>query len=309
MTKLLFNSVSWFLILWFPLFTIIPVFAQDDDIMSETYFYDDSDEEEEEAEETPKEEVAPEEEKIEERTPEPVVVPEKESAPVEEDVFKSEYDYSSEPQVENPPETQIAKKDNKKSLIQNAVIEGIQLSSEPGEKENESIVSCYFIFRDKPTSYFYESKVKDKLIIFEFNDVQLGSSPVPSAELTPVQKFKIRQEKIDANKDIVGLRPEWHDVVKVTFYLDDVPLISVKDEYSVISFSFKWSSNPDDNEGNVAAAGGLRHPGWFWTSIGAGVAAIGGIGAYLYLNQDDDDTTEVFGPIDISDIPIHTDGN
>jgi outer membrane biosynthesis protein TonB len=330
MKKLLLQSVSWFLIVWFPIFVIVPVYAQDDDIMSETYFYDDSEEEESEETETPVEEPAEEKEveaPIEKAEEKPVVIPPpveekvvtpepekekiEESKPVEADVFQSEYDYAPETKDEEPaytPETQIAKKDERKSVVQNAVIEGIQLSSEPGENENESIISCYFIFRDKPTSYFYESKARDKVIIFEFNDVELGSSPVPSATLTPIQKFKIRQEKVDANKEIVGLRPEWHDVVKVTFYMDAVPIIAVKDEYSVISFSFKWSTDSEANEAYVVDEGGIK-PGWWW-GIGSAVAVGGGLTIYFFLNKEEDiNGPDGNGEIDISDIPVHTDNN
>jgi hypothetical protein len=332
MNKILLKSVSLFLIIWFPICTITIVYAQDDDIMSETYMYDEDEEEIEETEsETPVEEPVEEEEvekpveKVEEapvkkveETPavipppveEKVVTPEtEEEKPVEADVFQSEYDYAPKTEDIEPeyaPVIPSVKKDEKKSLVQNAVIEGIQLSSEPGENENESIITCYFIFRDKPTSYFYESKARDKVIIFEFNDVELGSSPIPSATLTPIQKFRIRQEKVNANKDIVGLKPEWHDVVKVTFYLDEVPIIAVKDEYSLITFSFKWSTDSETNQANIVDEGGMK-PGWWW-GIGSAIAVGGGIGLYLFFDKEEPPDTPI-PDIDISDIPVRPDEN
>ncbi len=129
--------------------------------------------------------------------------------------------------------------------IQNAILEGIQLSSEPGEKSHEKIISGYFIFRDEPTSYFYETNLKEKKIVFEFNDTEMGTSPIPSAKEPPIEGFRIEQTKINTNADIQGLNPEWHDVVRVSFFMEAIPHIVVKDEYSIVSFSFKWSTDPE----------------------------------------------------------------
>ncbi len=217
----------------------------------------------------------------------------------EADVYKTEYEYV--------PGTG-RKSETKKSLVPNAILEGIQLSSEPGATPDENIITCYFIFRDKPTSYFYESNVKEKTISFEFNDVVLGSSPIPSQDLPPISKFKIRQQKVDANREVVGLKPEWHDVVVVTFTLEKVPQISVKDEYSVISYSFNWSNDPGKQKGLVAAAPGLKHPGWFWGSVSGGVLAAGGAGLYLFLNREEEGGENgqvVPQEIPINDLPVH----
>jgi hypothetical protein len=128
--------------------------------------------------------------------------------------------------------------------FQNAIIEGVQLTAEKSETTDEKVISCYFIFRDKPTSYFYEVKVRDKKLIFEFNDTRTGSSPVPTASEYPIKGFKIESGKVDINKDVKGLMPEWHDMIRVLFDLDQVPKVHVSDEYSIISFSFKWTSDP-----------------------------------------------------------------
>ncbi len=74
--------------------------------------------------------------------------------------------------------------------VQNAVLEGIQVSSEPSKKANENVVTCYFIFRDKPSSYFYEVKRKTKKLVFEFHDTQKGSSPVDLQKMPPIEGFE-----------------------------------------------------------------------------------------------------------------------
>jgi hypothetical protein len=37
---------------------------------------------------------------------------------------------------------------------------------------------------------------------------------------------------------------EWHDMIRVIFDVDHMPKVHVSDEYSIISFSFKWTSDP-----------------------------------------------------------------
>jgi hypothetical protein len=192
-----------------------------------------------------------------------------------------------EPEVEEP------------SNFQNAIIEGIQLTAEKSEVTDERVISCYFIFRDKPTSYFYEAKIRDKKLIFEFNDTKTGSSPVPTASEYPIKGFKIESGKMDINKDVKGLMPEWHDMIRVIFDVDHMPKVHVSDEYSIISFSFKWTSDPTkyklytvkDNSRKVVAI----------TTATVGGALLGG-GAYaLYLMLKPTPGQE---PISFDDLPL-----
>jgi hypothetical protein len=189
----------------------------------------------------------------------------------------------------------------KKSKIQNAVLEGIQLSSEPGESIDEKIVTCYFIFRDKPSSYFYEAFPKEKEIVFEFNDVQVGASPILSAKEPPIQGFRFQSEKIDANKEVVGLNPEWHDILKVHFFFDAIPEITVKDEYSVISFAFKWTTNPEKVK-QYTQKYGVNKP--LLISLISGGIAIPAVVALILLKNADPPNTET-PPLSIHDLPSH----
>ncbi len=299
MKKKLFRTIAWFLILWFPVAVTTPVYAQFDDMSEEDLFSGETTEESGTTEaETPTEEVT---------TPDPEIPSE---TLFDEDTVGNTEEESSEslfgPEITEdavittdetidqttpeitPPATgseggtlELSEPgmvtDRRKSLVQNAVLEGIQLSKEPGDTPDENIITCYFIFRDKPTSYFYEAKVKQKTIVFEFNDVVLGPSPIPQAKEPPIQGFRTETEKVDANREVVGLNPEWHDILKVSFFFDAVPEITVKDEYSVISFSFRWSTDPEKQKELVQDEGGNKALLFSLIGGGVGISALAGI--------------------------------
>jgi len=187
------------------------------------------------------------------------------------------------------------------NLLQNAVLEGVQISAEAGSEQGEKIVTCYFIFKDKPTSYFYEIKKKTKKLIFEFNDTQKGTSPIASAAEPPLVGFEIEQKKVDVNKEVKGLNQEWHDLISISFDLTKIPRIDVKDEYNVISFSYKWTTDPgkekdyeirEDSRSKIVVLG----------SVGAGGLIAGGI-LWYFLTQKSSAGPE--GPIPINDLPNH----
>jgi hypothetical protein len=185
------------------------------------------------------------------------------------------------------------------NTVQNAVLEGIQVSSEPSKDPKAIVVTCYFIFHDKPSSYFYETKRKTNKLIFEFNDAQKGTSPIPSQKVSPIQGFQLEERKVDVNKDVKGLKPELHDQLYVTFNLDAIPKIHVADEYNVISYTFTWSTDPAkvktlvDNTGktNWGLVGGLA---------GGGAVAVG---AVLYILLRPKPPVPPASPLDTSDLP------
>jgi hypothetical protein len=192
-------------------------------------------------------------------------------------VFGQEPETKEVAPPEEPPAPTAAAPANP---VQNAVLEGIQLSSEPGKVADENIVTCYFIFRDKPSSYFYETKKKLNKLVFEFNDTQKGTSPIPSAKPAPIEGFDIEQIKKDVNKEVKGLNPEFHDMISVTFNLTALPQINVTDEYNVISYSFKWSSDPTKINKYVSKEGKTNVP-LVVGLIGGGVLLLGGAAYYI----------------------------
>jgi hypothetical protein len=181
--------------------------------------------------------------------------------------------------------------------VQNAIIEGVQLSAEPGDKADEKVVSCYFIFRDKPSSYFYEVRAKEKKIIFEFNDTKASAAPVPSTAEPPITGFTVEQRKVDVNKDVRGLKPEWHTQIRVVFSVDYIPEIHVNDEYNIISFSYKWSTDPNKVNQYVVKDNTKK-------IMLVSTASVGGVGAgiltwYLFFRPQHPPE----GAIDTTDLP------
>jgi len=186
-------------------------------------------------------------------------------------------------------------------VIQNAILEGVQISSEPSPDPGEKVVSCYFIFRDKPSSFFYEVKDKEKKLVFEFNDVKLGVAPIESMSEPPIKSFTVEERKVDVNSEIKGLEPEWHSVAKVTFDLSNIPIITVNEEYSVISFTYKWSTDPTKLKNYVAGESKAK---WWIIGGSAGVAVAAAVAIAVVLAGDD--TTDP-GPQELStdDLPQH----
>ena len=164
------------------------------------------------------------------------------------------------------------------SEFQDAVIEGLQVSTEQGKTSDEVIVTCYFIFRDRPTSYFYDINRKEKRLVFEFVDARTGTSPIAALHQPPLKEIIIEESQVDANKDIKGLNPEWHDMIRITFELELLPAFSVTDEANIISFNYKWTTDPAKYQQYIEAN---RFPMVFW--ISGGVLGAIGIGTLTYF--------------------------
>jgi hypothetical protein len=198
------------------------------------------------------------------------------------------------------PEPDMGPESEGDAGIQNAVIEGVQISSEPGDRSDEKVISCYFIFRDKPSSYFYEVKLKEKKIIFEFNDTKSSAAPIPSTAEAPVTGFVVDQRKVDINKDVKGLKPEYHSQVRVVFNLSAVPEIHVNDEYNVISYSYKWTTDSSKLDKYILK------PAKIWPWLVGGTAGLIGGGAAAYLKWGKPPALVVEKPIPTDGLPEHT---
>jgi len=182
--------------------------------------------------------------------------------------------------------------------IPTAVIEGVQISSEPGGRPDEKVITAYFIFRDKPSSYFYEVKVKEKKVIFEFNDTRTSGAPVESVSEPPIKGFTVEDRKINVNKDIKGLRPEYHSQIRVVFTADAVPDINVSDEYNVISFSYKWTTDSSKLDQYVIKPRKI----WPWF-VGTGTVLAGGGVAAWVLTRPEPPTP--LDELSTDDLPSH----
>jgi len=207
--------------------------------------------------------------------------------------FTAQVDASSEGfiRVVRKPKREI-------SEFQNAVIEGLQVTvEENAEVENEITVTCYFIFRDRPTSFFYDIDRKENKLTFEFVDARTGTSPIAALEQAPIREIVIEETQVDANKAIKGLNPEWHDVIRISFELEYLPVIAVSNEHTIISFSYKWTTDPANIKPYLHKD---KFPLVFWVSGGT-LGAIGvGVLTYFLVPKKD---TVIDNVLSVDDLP------
>lgn len=182
---------------------------------------------------------------------------------------------------------------------QNAIIEGIQITADDGPKPEEKIVSVYFIFHDKPSSYSYKVDLREKKIIFEFNDATTGPKEIPSIAEPPIKGFSITSETVDINAS--NGTPDLHNRIQVIFDFDRVPEIKVNDDYSIIIFTFRWPKNS-----SRVSRYALKSPAkkiFWWSSTGLCLASGGAALAYYYYFLKPSDSQKPLEDLDISDLP------
>jgi hypothetical protein len=80
-----------------------------------------------------------------------------------------------------------------------------------------------------------------------------------------------------------------------------LPIVNVTDEYNVISFTYKWTSDPKKLKNYVMKDDKPNVP----VIVGAGVLALGGIGGLVWYFTKRPPPPPEDGPIDISDLPSH----
>ncbi len=181
-----------------------------------------------------------------------------------------------------------------------AIIEGLQVSVDRGTVQDEIIVTCYFIFRDKPSNFFYNIDRKENRLNFEFVDAKTGTSPIAALEQAPIREIVIEEDQADVNKTIKGLNPEWHDVIRISFELDYLPVISVTNEQNIISFNYKWTTNSDKIQQYLYKD---KFPLLFWGSAGV----LGGLGlgilTYFLTKKEPPPEDHV---LPTGDLPNHT---
>ncbi len=208
---------------------------------------------------------------------------------------------SSYKEAENQGASPYESESIQENLVQNAIIEGVQITTEQGVTPDEKLVSVYFIFRDKPSSYFWEIKQRENKVVFEFHDTKTGTSPVSSVSEAPIKGFSIEEGKIDINKDVRGLKPEWRDRIKVIFEMEAIPEIRVNDEFSIVSFSFKWTTDPSKIDKYIVKDNTKK----IILLSSAGVGAVG-LGALVYILATKPAPPEPLGILSADDLPNHT---
>jgi hypothetical protein len=87
----------------------------------------------------------------------------------------------------------------------------------------------------------------------------------------------------------------------VVFKADHIPVIHVTDEYNIISFSYKWTTNPEKVEQYIVKDNTKKIMLWSTASVG-GVGA-GILGWYLFFRPQ----PQELGAISKDDLPKHPD--
>ena len=159
------------------------------------------------------------------------------------------------------------------AIGQYAVLEGIKVSILAGKTASEKNCTWYFVFKDKPSSYFYEFDKKNKKLVFEFNDAVAAVDSIHSMQEAPVSGFVVEQKKIDANRQVKGLTPDWHGLVTVTFALDKIPSVNVKDDNNIVSLNYLWTSDTALVK-NYEVLTPAKKKYVLWGSVGVGVVGI-----------------------------------
>ncbi len=112
-----------------------------------------------------------------------------------------------------------------------------------GSKE----LSISFLFSEEPSygiTYFsfYDSTIK--AIVLDFYDSFIGESILDSIQEFPIQSCKVEQYKVDLNKGISGLKPDYRDVVRIKLFSDyDIPIRVFQNNFNVIQLSLEWNDD------------------------------------------------------------------
>ena len=180
-------------------------------------------------------------------------------------------------------------------LKEKAQLVGVQLESKPGATKDETMTDISFIFIDRPTAYYHSQK--DNVLSVEFYDAVIGAEELPKIKQPPFTDCVIAMEKMDVNKDIEGMAPEFKDVVRVVFTLEAGVQIdyTMTDDFNVVTLSSAWSKTGSIVSKKTQKKSKL----WMWI-VGGVVGVSGATAAYLLLTQETetggDTTTPPWNP-------------
>jgi hypothetical protein len=158
----------------------------------------------------------------------------------------------------------------------NAILVGIKSKSSSGEKVSELNISYELNLTKKPSNFFYEFNLKDKLLILELFDTKKKANLDTSELQPPIFGYYVEKNKIDLNAGGKEGKPDWHDETKVVFKLNHHPKIVVEEKNNAILINYKWSSDSSKIKEYVVTPGmSIIDPGP-WINIVFWVLIIGG---------------------------------
>ncbi len=137
----------------------------------------------------------------------------------------------------NPPDapTRIAEHANP-----SCTLEGIQVLKKENGK-NPQDVNIVFLLTEKPSVYFNYYDAGRKAVVFDFYDTHIGESLMDSIHEPPITTSSVEPSRVDLNRDVAGLKPDFRDVVRVSLYTPRDFEYDVREEDNVITLSFKWN--------------------------------------------------------------------
>ena len=168
-------------------------------------------------------------------------------------------------------------------LKEKAQLVGVQLESKTGATKDETMTDISFIFIDRPTAYYHSQK--DNVLTVEFYDAVIGAETLPRIKEQPFTDCMIAMEKMNVNKDIEGMAPEFKDVVRVAFTLEAGVQIdyTMADDFNVVTLYSTWSRTGSIVSMKTAKKSKL----WMWV-VGGVVGVSGAAATYLILSQKSD---------------------
>jgi hypothetical protein len=149
-----------------------------------------------------------------------------------------------------------------------------------------------FIFIDQPSAYYHYQN--ENLLTIEFHDAVLCKGEPPATIQSPFADCRIFQGKVNINRGIKDLVPDFKDVLRIDLTIEDGVKMDLTSsiDFNVVTLSTAWTKSakilfdkPEE-----------RSKWWVWV-VGGVVGATGGIIAYLMTREEaEPDTTESLPP-------------
>lgn len=166
--------------------------------------------------------------------------------------------------------------------------EGLQVFRQKHDNGPEE-VDIVFLLTEKPPAYFNYYDADKKAVVFDFYDTRVGESLIDTLHAPPITTSSVESVRVDLNRDVPGLKPDFRDIVRVSLYTPNDFEYDVREEENVITLSF----NRSGVEGPLAGAPGspsegsqdtrqLRSGTAFYWQFPLALVAAGGAGFVTY---------------------------
>lgn len=136
-------------------------------------------------------------------------------------------------------------------------------------------LNLVFLFSQEPVyglTYFTYYDSLEKAIVIDFFDTRIGESLLDPVKEFPIRGSSIEHLRIDMNKNIEGLHPDWRDMVRIRLYCDyAVPVKLYQDDFNMVNLLVEW-------EPDIPRVATPNHEKSLLWKIHMAVLLMGGIG-------------------------------